>query len=251
MLKLVRVLFSVILILSLCMVVFASEASLDQTPDLYDPQRTEEIANLMAAVERAGYYDWQPSNTYGIRTVYPIIEQNNLNVPLYQQTTYYYCAPACVHMVLSFFDDDLENIPDQDTLASIMCTDPVSGTIVYQIRDCLNRYLGAGAYRYVLESELSFSRGMQYSIDAGHPVICNVQTEELDIYNGHVSGHYVVITGYYSAYGTPNGIGDCFTVTYNDPNWNSAYYGTFECDVTEMEDAINAGNNYYIMGAGL
>lgn len=123
-----------------------------------------------------------------------------------------------------------------------------SGTIVYQITDTLNYYISGDPYNHVLITELSFTSGLVYSIDNGYPVICQVQTSELPIYDGHTSGHYVVATGYYIAQYNQNAALDERTVYYNDPNYRTAFYGSHSCTINEMKNAIDAKNDFYIMG---
>lgn len=232
-------------VFSLCFDIFASDVDFAHAPDLYDASRMEDIAQLKTEIENAEYEDNAGSISADPCIAYPIVKHNELDVPLYMQNTKYYCGPASVQMVLAYLGENVT----QDTLAQQMNTQSSGGTYVYKIRDCLNNYLGSGTYKYVLTSEISFVNGMKYSIDKNFPVICHIRTGALPIYNGRDSGHYVVTTGYFSVEHNPNGIEDTKTIYYNDPHYNTAYYGAHTCTYTEMTNAINQNAGYYIMGA--
>lgn len=166
----------------------------------------------------------------------------NLNVPLIQQVEDYYCGPASMQMVLKFFGIN----KTQQELAKSTGTNQVNGTIVYNIWACLNTNLGEGSYKYVQTSNIRFGSGLMHSIDAGYPVICHVMTGALPHYDEYNTGHYVVATGYFWGQGGSTGGAD--SVTFNDPNWNAKYYGTYSCSWAAMTTAIDNNARYYIMG---
>lgn len=168
-----------------------------------------------------------------------------LSVPLVMQSTTYYCGPASVNMTLSYFGVSTT----QSQLANEMGTTSGSGTLVYQVKNCLNSHLGSGTYEYVSTSELSFGNGLLSSIDAGKPIICSVKTGTLPIYStyGHNTRHYIVATGYFWAQGGSGGATD--VVYYNDPNYDQKYYGQHSCYITDMNTAISNNAGYYIMVA--
>lgn len=211
--------------------VFADNLYDCQTPDCNAPDRLQRIDCIVAETTAAFEATVEPKG--GATKV--------LSVPLYQQINNYYCGPASVQMVLKYLGDTVS----QSTLGSLMNTTPSSGTYVYQIANGLNSYLGSGQYAYIYTSELSFGTKLFTSIDAGYPIICHTQTRELPHYNGHESGHYVVAIGYSWAQGGSSG-GRENTVTFNDPNNNSNYYGKYTCKICEMTNAINANAGLYI-----
>lgn len=202
-------------------------------PDLYDAQRLEQVNGTNQKIDA---YIAMKQNTRSSSS-------NGLAVPLYQQELTYYCGPACVQMAVSYITGTKYS---QSTLANYMNTSSNGGTYVYQIRNGLNAYTSAGAYEYVTTSESSFSSSLIYSVDHGKPVICHVMTGGLPNYSGASNtGHYIVARAYYVAFS-----GSSYTTTcqYNDPHYNSNYYGIYTCDMTVMLNAINANAGYFIRG---
>jgi len=127
-----------------------------------------------------------------------------------------------------------------------MGTSSSNGTYVYQIKNCLNSYAGAGMYQYVLTTESSLDSSLIYSIDAGKPIIAHVMTGTLPNYNGSSNtGHYIVLSGYSMVAGAGS---VQYTCTYKDPHYNNNYYGTYSCSVSTMRTAINNNAGYYIRG---
>ena len=169
---------------------------------------------------------------------------NYLSVPLYKQETTYYCGPASAKMVISYVTGTSYS---QSTLAASMGTNSSDGTYVYKMENELNKRIGSGSYEYISTSEYYFSSSLVYSIDKGKPVVCHVMTGGLPNYNGSSnSGHYIVATGYYIAFSGATSTAVC---NYNDPHYNSNYYGRYTCTIDDMNDAINANYGYYIRGA--
>ena len=159
----------------------------------------------------------------------------SVNISLYQQQEYYTCGPASARMLLSAHG----YYPSEGTLASAMGTN-TSGTIVGNIPSVLNSYVGSGKYSYMHTSNLAFYNGLLASLNRGCPVICNVSTGVLPIYyeNNKNIQHYITAHGMYS--GT--------YVGYNDPHYESTYYGTHSTTIDNMKNAINNNFGYYIMG---
>lgn len=240
--KMFIMLLTLCLVFSLCVKASADEKSLDNAPDLYDPARIEEIDRLNEKVEN--FFAPKNQNDVSPMIAYPIIKSKTLDVPIYQQEERFYCGPASVQMVLSYFGKDLT----QDSLANTMKTNNDEGTYVYQIQNCLNSYLGAGTYKYVSTSEMSFIKGMKYSIEKNDPVICHIMTGALQIYQGRNTGHYVVVTGYLSVQKSQDGLLDEEIVYYNDPHFSNEFYGKHSCTVDEMTNGIDDNAHYYIMG---
>jgi hypothetical protein len=169
--------------------------------------------------------------------------RKTLSVDLVQQSNNYYCGPACVQMNLKYFGITKA----QSALGSEMGTNRRDGTYVYKVKDCLNKYLGNGKYKYVYTSEIRFPRGLKSSIDKGYPVVCHLMTGELPLYKGiKDTGHYVLATGYY--YGYQASISET-TVYYNDPINDSRFYGKQQCTWNEMTKAIDANASLYIMAS--
>lgn len=210
---------------------FADDLLDRHAPDRNDPSRLRRISRIIAETNDA------IDNTYKPKSG----GTESLSVPLRQQQNDYYCGPASVQMVLAYFG----YFPTQDALANTMNTNSSDGTYVYQIANGINSFMGSGQYAYIHTSELSFSSKLLPSINAGYPIVCHTQTHKLPHYNGHSSGHYVVVTGYSWAQGGSSG-GQETTVHFNDPNINADYYGYRSCTVSQMTSAINANAGYYI-----
>lgn len=231
---------SMLLLLSIvvtCLSVSAFSAGAESAdpnaPDVNDATRKEAVEELNEAIDLYIETKSATRSTSG----------KNLSVTLYQQNNTYYCGPACVQMAIKYLTGTLYS---QSTLGSYMGTSSNGGTYVYQIANCLNAYVGSGSYRYVLTSETSFASGLVYSIDKNKPVVCQVKTGYLPNYGGSPNtGHYVLAKGYYVAYSGSSAVSNCY---YNDPHYNSSYYGTFTCTMDEMITAINSHSQYYIMG---
>lgn len=223
------------LIFAMCISLFAPAFAVDfsghQVPVLDDSDYTEAVTALKERV-------LESENEISPRSG----ACKDLNVPLIQQVKYYYCGPASMQMVLKFLGIN----KTQQELAQASGTNSDDGTIVYRITNCLNANLGKEAYKHVKTSDIKFGAGLQHSIDAGYPVICHVMTAALPHYDGYDTGHYVVATGYFWGQGGPTGGAD--SVTFNDPNWNAKYYGTYSCSWEAMTNAINNNYRYYIMG---
>lgn len=84
---------------------------------------------------------------------------------------------------------------------------------------------------------------MIYSIDKNYPVACHIRTEYLTSYQGNGFGHYVAATGYSYGFVGETSEND---VKYNDPHYDSRYFGTHTVDWREMEDAINGNAGLFI-----
>lgn len=149
------------------------------------------------------------------------------------------CGPTCCQMILEYFGvsktlptivTEMANMADHDY------------THIDSATTMLNRYISGNHYKkYTLTSSISsFSNHLQASIDAGYPVLCQLETSVLPVYNGASFIHYVVATGY--LWGQGGSTGGANIVYYNDPHYDSRYGGKKQCTWLEMETAIR---NYY------
>lgn len=126
-----------------------------------------------------------------------------------------------------------------------MNTNSSDGTYVYKLQMVLIPISGTGKYAYIYTSELSFGTKIVPSIDAGYPIVCHTQTRKLPHYDGHASGHYVVVNRLFLGTGRLHWRRETI-LTFNDPNNVSKYYGRYTCTYTEMNSAINANAGLYI-----
>lgn len=169
----------------------------------------------------------------------------NLNVPLIQQSTSWYCGPACMEMVLEYLTTT--DYTQYGIASDIGLTG--DGAYVGQIVSYLNSKLGSGSYQYTTISQSSFANSLTYSINNNKPVICLVVPDALPNYgNSGNGGHYIVVKGYYVAFSGNNSTTVCM---YNDPHHNDAYFGTYSCNISEMVEALSdhPQGGWYIRGA--
>lgn len=239
--KFIRIL-SVFMMISLFLAVmplyvFATEQNAiainSDAPDRNDPHRLLEIEEVNKRIDEYFANKISPASS----------SSNGLSVPLYKQDNSYYCGPASVQMAVKYITGITYQ---QSVLANSMGTSSSGGTYVYRIANEMNARCGSGTYQYAHTSEASFSGSLIYSIDKGKPVICHVKTGALPNYNYQSdTGHYIVAKGYYVAY---SGSSSSSTCQYNDPHYNSNYYGTYTCSMSTMLSAINANSGYFIRG---
>ena len=163
-----------------------------------------------------------------------------LTVPLVRQETSYYCGPASVQMVLQYFGI----YRTQSQLADDMGTTYDDGTGEHMILSGLDDNYPSNSYVKKRTYSTYFGNELRGSIDAGGPVICLLMTGELPHYDGYNTGHYIVATGYMWAQGG-SGSGGTNSVTFNDSNNQSRYYGEHTSAWEEMETAIDNHAGYY------
>lgn len=169
-------------------------------------------------------YNWNSGSSYSNQTSsydpYSIWGSTNqgesvtkrLNVPLYAQSEYNFCAPAAVSMLLAYFGI----MTNQYTLASAMNTRGDFGTSYVDFVNVMNSYLtqyGFQSYRaaYTLDMSVdAYKERIAKNIDAGFPVLLVVNTAYL--YPGEEGWeHAVVCVGYQR-----NAQGKVSTIYYND-----------------------------------
>lgn len=131
-------------------------------------------------------------------TIQPRYFVNKLNIESFQQENQSYCGPANVKQVLHYIN---HSSLSQSQYAQDM-TDPTTGEFasVYQIRNTLNAYLDDNDhYQYIPKSlltESEFYALINVNINNDRPLILHANTTSLYMYNGHVTGHYITISGH-------------------------------------------------------
>lgn len=166
---------------------------------------------------------------------------NRLTVPLYQQPqNSNQCGPTSCRMILAYFGVSKSLTEIKNEMANMADRDY---THIDSARTMLNRYISGNHYQKysISTSTTSFSNNLMESIDAGYPVLCHLNTSALPAYNGMSYYHYVVATGY--MWGQGGTSGGANVVYYNDPHYDSRFYGRFDCSWSQMQSAIlnNAG----------
>lgn len=165
-----------------------------------------------------------------------------LSVPLYQQPyNSNKCGPTCCRMILKYFGytKTLEQI------VSEMSSMPEGDyTHIDSQKRMLNNYISGNPYAKYSNSTKSFSSAIVPSINAGYPLMCQVKTSYLPVYNNQVYWHYVVARGYLWAQG--GNTGGTNTVYYADPHYNSTYYGYNTCTYQQMQNAICGHSGLYL-----
>lgn len=170
-----------------------------------------------------------------------------ITVPTYQQPKNSdLCGPTCCRMILAAFGTYKELNAIKNEMANMADKDY---THIDSVTTMLNRYISGNHY---VKSSLtsvanSFSNYLMDSIDAGYPVVCQLDTRYLPVYNGESYTHYVVSTGY--LWGQGGSSGGTNIVYYNDPHYNDAYAKEKTCTFTDMQNAINAYYGLIVRGA--
>lgn len=159
-----------------------------------------------------------------------------LNVPIYEQEENNWCSAACVQMILRYVTGTLYS---QESLDSDIGSQHYVGEVANRLNEDINNepYLAKGTWN------TNFRNNVIYAIDEDMPLVYQVDTEELPIYDGYSCIHYIVGTGYEIGY---SGSQQIEIVYYNDPHYDSDYYGKHYCTFDEMEDAIDAYASYYV-----
>lgn len=226
-----RIIFFLLALSLVTSSVYADDLLDKHAPNRNDPSRLRQISRIIAETNAANENIYTPQGG----------GTESLSVPLRQQQNGFYCGPASVQMVLAYFG----YAATQAKLAEDMLTNQLDGTLVWRIASRINSSMGSGQYAFIHTSELSFSSKLLPSINDGYPIVCHTQTNKLPHYNGHSSGHYVVVIGYSWVQGGSSG-GQETRVIFNDPNYNDSYYGRHTCTVSQMTSAINANAGYFI-----
>ncbi|MEY8365825.1 C39 family peptidase [Anaerovoracaceae bacterium 41-7] len=220
----------ILLITTTVMGYAAETVQSDKNLQMRDETYWEEVKDLK--VEAENYVN-------SVTSLERVGGHKSLTIPTKKQINSYYCGPASVRMVLLYHGID----QTQSYIAGKIGTTE-AGSDVAPMRTYLNNQVGSGTYTYVNVTELAFADGVVYSIGKSKPLICMIQTSKLKYYNGHKSVHFVVAKGYDW---DMNGSASYSTVTLNDPNNNNDYYGERTCTWTEMTQALNASNGWYIL----
>lgn len=128
-----------------------------------------------------------------------------------KQLNDYYCAPASVFMVLTNINGSSVS---QSTLASSMGTTLSEGTYVYKVTNELNKRQSKFKYAHqLISSKDALKKALYTSIGYNAPVILNVNTKSLTMYNGYATDHYVVAQNVIE----DNNVGRLDRIGYLDP----------------------------------
>lgn len=166
-------------------------------------------------------------------------ETYDLNVPLYQQVSRYFCGPVCVRMVLKHFGI---SVTEKEAAELCKATEP-GGAYLSNMTAALNSQLKKTAYYSRTTDTTSFIDKTVSSIKANYPVICGVIPRYLPNYpdSNKSEGHYVVVDGY----SIQGGAKTTIILRYNDPHYDDRYFGSHSVEYSEMEQAIDAHWSYY------
>lgn len=181
-----------------------------------------------------------------------------LPVPYYAQEYSYYCAPACVQMVIKYLTGTYYS---QSILASLLGT-TTSGTYVYMVAQVLNNLKTNDGYYYgyntIYQKDIIYA--FRYAISRGYPVIPNVLTTTLNnlysLNNLSPSGHYIVVKGYNYAEDNGGNITRYYGENPMTPQWHNFTYlepfdlfgfgGSYTIPSSQMNSAIAANTGYFI-----
>jgi hypothetical protein len=159
------------------------------------------------------------------------------NVKLIQQTNSDNCGPTSALQVL--YGMGCQNLVSGTTdaekisqLESESGTDG-SGTMVYRLTNCLNRYTTNFDYQYQIGKTMTiaqFQSKVETSLYYDTAPILHARTEYLWYYGGHPSGHYIAVSALDR---TDN------TIQLQDCNYHDEYFGTYEVEISEAYDSIS------------
>lgn len=215
--------------------------------DTYIAPSESDLAQLdkEQALKNKELEDWKNSEQAIISPEYTDIYYS-LPVTCYQQEYKSWCGPASVKQSLSFHkakSGSSNSLPSQQTLASKSGTTD-AGANTLALKNTINTYSGTfGSFIYACCKLTGSSYTRDWFIDTlkyelscqtNAPIIM-VYTQYIPRYKGHVSTHYITISGYhyYNYYEYTEDIED------NDPNNNNAYYGWYSDPAgTQSESGI-------------
>lgn len=170
---------------------------------------------------------------------------------LVMQKNNYFCGPASALMAIDGMGKYVSGntaYEKQETLARSFAHYPTSGegSYVYDVRNCLNRYLKPGSAYYSYHdvpgnsiTESQFTKACYESLDAGMAPLLHARTQYLPYYYGHSTGHYITVTGIDKNSGM---------VRLNDPNRNSSYHGVHRVTISAAHQSIKPSRRYLISG---
>jgi len=170
------------------------------------------------------------------------------DVPLIQQTKTYNCGPTSVLQAIYGTGDQNSVKGSSDarkieTLSAQCSTNSTDGTYVYKLKNCLNKYNFYSTYGYFKGDTIGGVDKLQTKIENSlfynMAPILHAQTRELEYYDKHESGHYIVIK-------SVNKNNNKLTV--QDCNISDKYFGTHEISMEEAYRCINPpeGSRYLI-----
>lgn len=114
-----------------------------------------------------------------------------INIPLIRQKNDYYCGPACLLSVISYFQST-DPLPTQDEIADAAGTSEITGTHPTGIVRAANDYW----IEANVQQNLTIDQVKEF-VDAVNPVIVNIQAwSDQNSYDEMNDGHYIVVVGY-------------------------------------------------------
>ena len=149
----------------------------------------------------------------------------------YRQENDHYCGPASARQSLSWHKKNsgsTATLPSQSTLAAKIGTTS-SGSVTSKIAPALNSYDGIfGRVNYVASNltdtgspTSAFYTRIGWMLEDARTVpIILTATQRITRYGGHASRHYMSVSGI-------NDTAASVSMRSVDPNYSSAYYGTF------------------------
>lgn len=159
-------------------------------------------------------------------------------VPIIKQINGYYCGPATTLQTLygigveSQVSGNTDSIK-QNTLGSNMKTQKGEGTLVYRLKNELNKYVSDNKYIYRSGESLTineFSDAICGSLGPDRPVVLHSHTKYFKYYKGKNFGHYVNLD-YMMV--------EQREVRIADPHYSSKYRGYHDVSLQEAYDSIS------------
>lgn len=160
---------------------------------------------------------------------------------LCQQQNSYYCGPASTKMVYEGITGDKSH--NQAWFATKLGT-TTSGTSSSQIASTLKSLTGKNysVANAKSQTQQTFYNNIANSLKQKCAIVVNVKTIPGRYTSG--SGHFMVVKT--SQYDTSNG---SIYYSYNDPHYNSNYYGTYRITNANLYSAVNSNAGNYVRAA--
>ncbi len=234
-----KIAFALVLVTLMLSVVAPAYAAEVDTPINADPNTLSS-----AEVARLREFDSQLREKFSPESYIQrgIADRITYTAPIveHQQTTSYYCGPACVQMVYEGITGDTSH--DQAWFARKLGT-TTAGSYSGDIATVLKAQTGKNYSMTNVheQDETDFYNNIANSLSCGCAVVVNVKKVP-GRYTSN-SGHFMVVHG--SVIDTVYGLSSAY-FTYTDPHHNNNYYGTFSMSVSNMFSAVSSGGGNYV-----
>lgn len=163
--------------------------------------------------------------------------------PILQQESFY-CAAATTHLLLKHINGYAD--PQSSIASSLGCT-VNSGPSTSEIKGYINARISGSTYDnpHLSNGATQLRNAVQYSVDKGRPVICQLKTGTLPGYSSQKNtNHYVLAIGARNGFSSTDSVDNIIYIdTYDTTTNNVRSYGRHEIATSELTTAIE---NHYL-----